>query len=534
MARHDILIRNGKVIDGTGKPPLGAEVAIRGDRIVDVGPNLGEADHVIDAKGKVVAPGFIDPHAHLELLLLLQPDSSEYVAQGITTAVNGNCGHSVTPYESKRVLEYHYRNGLISIDFRNKAGGRSWKDLSGYIQAVKDNGGTAINHATLLGHGTLRWSVMGGALDRPPTEEENKELERLVAEGMEQGAVGMSTGLAYIPSRYATTEEIVDLTRTVAKYNGVYASHIRYYLGIEEATREAIEIGRRSGARVQVSHLHMGEVGAYKAIDEARAAGQPVLADTIPQSTGHLVRGDRLIQFIMTMTPELFDVGVEGVLEAIKTLEGRKRIAQVEPFFSHDPNDVYIVNTGDEKVEARTVADVAAEKGLTPQDLMFDLLLERETGVTFWFGRNRKDTGTDFPPAEVIQYPWMGPGSDVLMVEQSDPTGWYELMRPGCIVHFFRQARARGVSVEEIIRRMTSMPAEHFRLQDRGVLKKGAFADVVVFDPDELYYPSRDEVDYRTSRHLVKGMDRVIVNGVIVLENDVQNDRRPGRMLRRG
>lgn len=534
MPSYDLLIKNGRIVDGTGKPARKAAVAVKGDRIAAVGEDVeGTAPQVIDARGKVVAPGFIDPHAHLELLLLFQPDSAEYVAQGVTTAVNGNCGHSVTPFASSRVLEYHYRNGLISMDFRRRAERYSWHDLAGYMETVKANGGTAINHATLLGHGTLRWSVMGGALDRPPTEEEAKQLEVLVREGMEQGAVGMSTGLAYIPSRYADTDEIVDVARVVAEYDGVYASHIRYYLGIEAATREAVEIGRRAGARVQVSHLHMGAVDAYRVIAEARAAGQPVLADTIPQSTGHLVRGDRLIQFIMTMTPELFDVGVEGVVKAIQTPQGRERISQVEPFFQQDPKKVFIVNTGDDNLEGRTVAEVAEERGVAPTDLMFDLLLADARAVTFWFGKDRDDAGEDFPPAEVIRYSWMGPGTDILMVEKSDPTAWYELMRPGCVFHFFRQARAAGVALEEIIRRMTSMPAEHFHLQGRGYLKAGAFADIVIFDPDELHYPSRQEIDYRTSRHLVQGMDTVIVNGVPVLEQGRQNERRPGVMLRR-
>lgn len=534
MSSYDVIIRNATLIDGTGSFATKGDLAIKGDRIAAIGRIEGDATREIDAKGKVVAPGFIDPHAHLELLLFLKPESPEYVAQGFTTAVNGNCGHSITPYGSDKVLEYQYRNGLISPEFRRKMGKFSWTNFSEYLTVPANNGGTAINHATLLGHGSLRWSVMDRAKDRPPTEEETAQLRDLVIEGMEQGAVGMSTGLAYIPSRYAKTDEIVELVKVVSKYDGVYASHIRYHIGVTEATKEAIEIGKLTNSRVQISHLSMGAIGAYQAVSEAAQQGIEVLADTIPQSTGHFIRGDRLIQFIMTMTPELFDVGVEGVIQAIQTPEGRARIASIEPFFQMDPNDIYIANTDDSQLEMRTIAELAKELDKKPTDVMFDLLLERNSGVTFWFGKDRGDSDPDFPPAEVIENPYMGPGSDILMVEQSDLLGWYELMRPGCVFHFMSQAKAKGISLEETIRRMTSMVAKHFRITDRGVLTEGAFADIVMFDPEELSYPSRESVDYRTSKHLVTGMSMVLVNGEVVLEDGVQNHRRPGRMLKRG
>lgn len=534
MPTLDVLLKNAKIVDGTGRPAYRGHVGFKGDRVRYLGRDSDtppESAVVIDAQGRVAAPGFVDPHAHLELLLFLQPESHEYAAQGFTTVVNGNCGHSVTPYQSARVLEYQYRNGLISPEFRDKVNRSQWSDFHEYTEAVRQNGGTAINHATLLGHGTLRWSVMGGALERPPSEAEADELETLVREGMEQGAFGLSTGLAYIPSRYADTEEIVQLAQVMAQYDGVYSSHIRYHAGIVEAVREAIAIGQASGARVQVSHLHMNSVESYQLVRQAQNEGLAVLADTIPQSTGHLVRGDRLVQFIMTMSPELFDVGVEGVYEAIKTAAGRERVKEIEPFFSQDPAQVFIANTGDDKLEGRTVAAVAAEQNKAASDVIFDLLLERGREVTFWFGRDRDDAGEDFPPSEVLQNPWMGPGSDIIMVEQADPTAWYELMRPGCVYHFMRQAGKAGLSLEETVRRMTSMPADHFQVKGRGRLAIGAYADLILFDPDTLQYPSRDEVDYRTSQHVVTGMDYVFVNGQTVVADGVQTAKRPGRML---
>ncbi len=534
MPTLDVLIKNATIVDGTGRPSYRGHIGLKGDRVAYLGregDTPPEAGNVIDAQGRVAAPGFVDPHAHLELLLFLQPESHEYAAQGFTTVVNGNCGHSVTPYQSEKVLEYQYRNGLISPEFRDKVNRSKWTNFAEYREVVRHHGGTAVNHATLLGHGTLRWSVMGGALDRPPSKAEAAELEALVREGMEQGAFGLSTGLAYIPSRYADADEIIQLAQVTAQYRGVYASHIRYHIGIVDAVREAIAIGRASGARVQVSHLHMNSVESYQLVREAQNEGLTVAADTIPQSTGHLVRGDRLVQFIMTMSPELFDVGVAGVYEAIKTSAGRERVKEIEPFFSQDPHQVFIANTDEDALEGRTVADVAQELKQSPSDVIFDLLLERGSGVTFWFGRDRDDAGEDFPSAEVMQNPWMGPGSDIIMVEQTDPTAWYELMRPGCVYHFLKQAAKAGLSLEEAIRRMTSLPADHFQIRGRGRLAMGDFADLVLFYPEALYYPNRDEVDYRTSQHAVSGMDYVFVNGQAVIAAGVQNDQRPGRML---
>ncbi|MCR4402645.1 MAG: amidohydrolase family protein [Firmicutes bacterium] len=550
MQGFDILITNARVIDGTGNDAFMGKVGIKGDRIVHVsresapvpfGPREGEASSfhaaktVIDARGKVVCPGFVDPHAHLELLILHQPRTEAYVAQGITTAINGNCGHSVTPYGTERVLEYQYRNGLITQRFRSTPVPFRWNSFAEYIEGLEASGGTTISHGFLLGHGTLRWAVMGGAINRPPNEDERKELERLVREGLEDGALGMSTGLAYIPSKFAATDEIVELAKVLAEYDATYASHIRYDLGIEAATAEAIEIGRRSGARVQVSHLHMGAPGAYELIAKAVEEGQDVAADTIPRSTGHLVRGDRLVQFVMTMSPEYFDVGVEGVLQAMRTRKGRELFREQEPFFKHDPEKVYIVNTGDPALEGKTVAEVAATHSLEPSDLIFDLLLAKGKAVTFWFGKDRQDAAPDFPPDEVIRQPWLSPGTDILMVEDWDPTGWYELMRPGCMVTFMKQARRAGVRLEEIIRRMTSFPAKQFRIGDRGVLEPGKAADVIVFDPDTLSYPSLDAMDYSDPYKRASGMDYVIVNGTVVMAHGKQLDARPGRpVTRRG
>ena len=221
----DVVIKNGRVIDGTGRAAFEAAVGIRGGVIADIGviPDSA-ARQVIDAKGQYVCPGFIDPHAHEEILMVADPVLEKFVRQGVTTLVNGNCGHSVTPYRAKTVLEYWYREALISK--KRSLMKVDWEGVDGYAKVIAGIGAT-INSAVLLGYGGIRWGAMHGGHDRPPTDAEWKEIERLVAMGLEQGAVGMSTGLAYRPCFYAKTDELIRVAQILAKHDKVYASHLR-------------------------------------------------------------------------------------------------------------------------------------------------------------------------------------------------------------------------------------------------------------------------------------------------------------------
>jgi len=528
---YDIVIRDGFIVDGTGNPGFTGDVAVRGDRIVRTATHIeGTAPIEVDAGGKTVTPGFIDPHAHNELICFTNPTLKEYVYQGVTTVINGNCGHSVTPYGADNVREYMYRNGLIGP--RQRALDIQWDDLSGYHQAVRDNGGTSINQATLLGHGTLRWSVMKGAKKRSPSPAEAGELKRLVAEGLEQGAVGMSTGLAYIPSSYSTTEELIEIARVLADHDAVYASHVRSGIGLVEAVREALEIGRRSGCRVQVSHLSMASQESYRLISEARADGLEVAVDTIPLSTGHLIRKDRMVQFTMTLSPEYFDQGVDAVLEAMKTREGREQFVEENFLYQGDKTELFIVNCSREDWEGRSVADIAEELGKEPTDLVFNIILDDDLEATFWQGRRRSHRDGAYPPAEVIQNRLLGPGSDILLVDPLDPTSWYELVRPGTFPIFLQLGLRAGVPLEELVRRCTSLPAQTFRLFDMGVLSEGKRADIIVFDRDSFDFPNRYELDYSKPVTMATGVEYVLVNGTPVLEkgNFVENAR-PGRQI---
>lgn len=287
----DLLIKNGWIIDGTGISGYFGDLAVRQGKILEISTKLEyPAARVIDASGLIVSPGFIDPHVHGELAVLTSGNFKDFLRQGVTTTVNGNCGHSITPYSSYNILDYMARTGLISSKEKMRLGTLNppWGDFSGYINIVKTRGHN-INMGFLLGHGCLRWSIMGTKTGIPNFSEE-KELVRLIEEGMEQGALGLSTGLAYTPGRFAGTDELIKLSAIIRNYDGIYTTHLRTYLGLLAAVKEAIRIGESSGTRVQISHLSPTCPDAFAEILAARNRGLEIGVDTIPKSSGHFKR----------------------------------------------------------------------------------------------------------------------------------------------------------------------------------------------------------------------------------------------------
>jgi len=519
---YDLIIKNGFIIDGTGNPGFYGDIAVKGDRIVRVATKIeGEAERIIDAKKMMVSPGFIDPHVHWETTILNDNSFDVFLKQGVTSVICGNCGHSITPLDSSNIYEYYYKNGLITKEAQERYNREQpkWSNFSQYCDRAREKG-LNINMGLLLGHGTIRWTAMGGSKDRPPTEEEEKEILRYIEEGMEQGALGISTGLSYIPSRYADTEEIIKCAKVVAKYDGVYATHARYYIGILESTLEAIEIGEKSGARVQVSHLSSTSPESFDAVLEARKRGLEIAIDTIPRSTGHCTRKDRLIQFIMSISSELFDKGVEGVKEALKTPDGRKLILQDAYIFGNDMDKVFVINTGNKEIERKSIAQIAKDRGYSdPKELILDMLEDDNDNYTFWLGGPSR---ADFPigphPKNIQDNPLVMVGTDIIFGEPWDPGSWYELQRRGGFPIFMNMYREGGVRVEEIVRRNTSFAAQQFRLRDRGLLKEGMKADIAVIDLDKYSYPLPEEIDYSNPLVCAEGVEYVLVNGKLALD----------------
>ncbi len=526
----DLLIKNGLIIDGSGKPGFYGDLAIDEGKIIEVSTKLEfNAERVIDALGLTVCPGFIDPHVHAELTVLTSGKFEEFLRQGVTTTINGNCGHSITPYSSDNIYEYMAEKGLISRETkeRNKRDVPAWANFAGYIDVLK-NKGTNINMAFLLGHGTLRWSVMGGSINRKPTVEEENKIAQLIEQGLEQGALGLSTGLTYSPSKFAETEELIKLSRVVGKYDGIYASHIRSYRGILEAVREAIRIGEETGIRVQVSHLTPSCPEAFDEILAARERGLEIAVDTIPKSSGHFNRRDRLLQFIVSSSSKLFDLDMKGSPEAFKTPEGRRRFLNKIRF----RDNLLLINTADPQMEHRTLKEIALERKVEVDELILKLLESDRDQLTFCRGGLNRPDFPGLPYGDnIANNPLVMVGSDVVYGEINDPHAWYEVFRKGAFPIFLDLCRQKGVRLEEIIRRITSLPAEQFRLSDRGLLSKGKAADITIIDLDHYNYPSNEEIDYKNPLTMANGVKYTIVNGKVALEDGKLEEIYAGQLL---
>lgn len=519
---YDTIIRGGLVYDGKGNPPLKADLAIKDGKVALIKPAIAEeAKEEIEASGKIVTPGFIDPHVHEELTLFSDNAYELFLRQGVTTTVNGNCGHSVTPGGRDYIVDYFFNNGLISE--RNKSEFKKyfpdWEDFSGYVEAARRNGSN-LNLLVLLGHGTIRQYVMNGAHDRPPTAEEKKRIDAFLRAGLEQGAWGVSFGLDYVPSRYAKTEELVDVAKVAAEYDGVVSAHLRHWIGTKEAVLEMVEVCRQTGVRTQISHLKSSSEEAFEAAREAAAEGLPLRIDTIPKSSGHCNRKDKLLQSIMAISDALFDKGVEGVKAALHSKEGRqivKRDAHAK--FGMDKEKVFIVISPDDpSLEGKSIAQIAREWGDSdPTETMLDLAGD-DKEYTFWLGGPTRDDFARDHTKVIRDNPYVSVGTDRIMGDPNDPFFWYELQRYGGFPTFMKMYRKAGVPVEEIVRRNTSLVAEHFGIRDRGRLEPGAWADVAVIDLEAYDFPEPQAVDCKKPLTMATGVEFVLVNGKTAIQ----------------
>ena len=531
---YDLIIEDGFIIDGSGNPGFYGQVGIKDGKIKKVGTRLeGETTRRISADGLAVTPGFIDPHVHEELAILTGAEMTDYIRQGVTTLISGNCGHSVHPGPAKAVYEYMSRNGLLSDSGEEKASRlRGWSNLEEYRELVNELG-LQINFGILLGHGTIRWLAMGGLDQGAPDQQELNQMKEMVSSGMEMGALGISTGLSYLPGRMAKTDELVELAKVVAEHDGTYASHIRYELGALKAVKEVIEISEKSGVRSQVSHLTPGKPDSYRAIEDARENGIEIAVDMIPKSSGHCTSKRRMLQFIRALTPSLFEKDVSEVQLAIKNLESRDKIKeQSELLFKEEWENILFINTDDQSIEGKSAAELAEAVGEDPGDFILDMLAAEDQDFTIWLGGYSRG---DFPGEEldsdIANNPLVMVGSDRIFDEGDDPYAWYELFRSGAFPFFFKMMRDKSVRLEEIVRRVTSLPAQQFRLSSRGLLKPGLVADIAVIDFANYSYPDEDNIDYGDPFATAEGVKHLFINGKLVCENGELIDLKPGKFV---
>jgi dihydroorotase/N-acyl-D-amino-acid deacylase len=529
----DLLIRGGSVVDGTGAPGFGGDVAIRDSRIVGIGKNLPAARDTIDATGLVVAPGFIDMLGHSEFRLLADGRAISKIYQGVTTELTGEVS-SVTPVseatKAERASEISPWN--VEID---------WADLDGYFERLERQG-TAINLGTWVGLSTLRvWGV--GWEDRAASAAEMDSMKAALARAMDQGAFGLSSGLIYAPGRYASTDEIVELARVAADSGGFYATHMRSEgARLLEAIDEAIAIGERSGAPVLIHHLkasgraNWGRMAAAVArIDSARARGVDVTASVYPyvaSSTGlDQVLPDWVTEGGTEATlARLDDLTLRDSIEA--ELSGRTQTGDWTLGTSAGgPAGIQIsdiVHEAFERYEGMRLDAIAAERGQSAAAAAIDLLLADSLRTSaIYFSMSEDDL------VLALRQSWVMIGGDAgiraldgpLSTDQPHPRAFGTFPRILC-----RYSRELGVfPLEEAVRRMTSLPAARAGLADRGVVEVGRFADLVVFDPATVC----DAATFEAPKRLAVGVAHVIVNGVPVLRNGEPTGALPGRALRR-
>ncbi len=524
---YDILIRGGRLIDGTGTPWYWADVAVTGDRIVAVGALAGAAaKHVIRAEGRFVCPGFIDMHTHSDLQLLANPTHECKIRQGVTTDVLGHDGLGLAPVTPATAAMLREQlagwNGLPELDW-------DWGTISTYLDRFDHQ--VAVNVAMLVPHGTVRMAVMGMD-NRPPTPEELSEMRRLVDQGMREGAIGLSTGLTYAPCMFAADDELVALSEVMRTYGGFYCPHHRNY-GMQALTgyADSIAIGRQAGVAVHLTHCHFGfPINKGRAaellaiIDRARADGVEVTMDSYPYLAGQT--------YLHALLPTwAHDGGSAATIARLQSADTRALLRHELEITGSDgfhgvPLGWEMIQIGgilgehDPQIVGMRLDEAAARAGQTPFELFCDLLIQTWLGVSCLVL-----IGNEENVQAILQHPAQMVGSDGILVGgQPHPRGWGTHVR--FLAHYVRDLGL--LTWEEGIRKMTSASARRIGCLDRGIVRPGFMADLVVFDPDSL----RDTATYENPRSYPEGIAYVAVNGALVVAEGQPTGNRPGRALR--
>jgi N-acyl-D-amino-acid deacylase len=525
-----VLIRGGLLIDGSGAPARPADVAVEGDRIAAVGPTLaGPAARVIDAGGHYVTPGFIDIHSHSDLFYLECPAAESKVRQGCTTEVVGMCSFSPAPvHPDRREAVRAWAGGIgAHLDIR-------WETFGQYLERLRA-ARPSINVVHMVGHGALRLAAIGPE-NRPATADDLRLMERLLDEALEAGAFGYSTGLVYPPSAYASTDELVALARSMARRGGLYFSHIRGEAAtLEEAIAEAIRIGEAGGVAVQIAHVkaagpeNWGKIERVLGmIDAARARGLDVTGDAYPYHAGS-TKMDNLLP------PWTHDGGVAKLLERLADRDTRRRLVEDclldgerwrTPMGAIGFDQIYVATCSTPAIEGLNLAQVARAAGETPAEAMMNLVARERAAVSMIvFSQSEANV------AKVLAHPAIMVGSDSLGLS-AGPGPHPGKPHPRMYGTF---PRVLGVYAREqkllpwetAVHKMTGMPAAKLRLRERGLVRPGYAADLVVFDPRTV----KDEATYADPHRHPTGIPWVLVNGAVVVDDGRMKAAGTGRVL---
>jgi len=531
---YDALIRHGKIFDGTGNPWFSSDVAIEKDRVAALG-NLvsASADTTIDAKNMVVCPGFIDMHSHSDYVLLINPLAESKVRQGVTTEVIGNCGLSAAPLNDPLKEDIQMTMPMLEeADLE-----LTWSTMGQYMRLLQSKG-VALNVAPLVGNSNIRVFELGFE-NRDPNKNELEEMKELLIQAMEDGAFGISTGLIYPPSCYANTDEIVELAKVVAHYGGIYASHIRGEgFTLIDAVKEAIQIGESANIPVEISHhkasgkANWGKVRqTLQLMEEAREQGVDVTCDVYPYTAGSTGLDSIL-------PPNAYEGGVKNLVERLVNPKTRREIKEGMMRTSEEGGPDTLGRPGWGSImisyckghsdyEGEIIEDVAKKKGVDPFEFAFELLIEEKASVGIvLFTMCEEDM------RYVLSHSLSMIGSDS---SARAPYGVLGKGKPhprtyGTFPRILGQyVRKEGIlTMENAIRKMTSLPAQKLKLRDRGLIREGLWADIVIIDPKRVI----DQATYQNPHRYPEGIKYVLVNGKVVIENGDHTKALPGRVLR--
>ena len=530
--QYDLLIRNGQVIDGSGRPPFNADVAIKGERIVRVGKLASAtAIRVIDAKGMVVAPGFIDMLCQSETYLLIDPRAMSKVMMGVTTEITGE-GESIAPINERQIKEQQdfLQRFNLTVD---------WTTLDQYFKRLEKQG-TGVNIGTFVGATQVREYVVGYD-DRAPTPVELTRMKQLVGDAMKDGALGLSTSLQYIPARFAKTDELVELAKVARQYGGIYATHQRSEANtLDESLTEVFEIAKRASIPVEIWHLktaykknwgRMPEI--LRRIEKARASGLDISADIYPYIAGST-------SLSACLPPWAQEGGTEKMLARLRDPQTRERLKREISAEQRDWENIYlgsggpsgvlisaVINRDLEALQGKRVSEIATEQNKDPLDAVFDLLLADHgatSAIYFMMSEDDMRAAMKAPFVSFCTDSGARATDGPLAGSKSHPRGWGSY--PRILGHYVRDEKL--LSLPAAIHKMTGAPAERVGLKDRGVVKAGKFADIVVFDPRSVI----DRATFEAPNQYPVGIEYVLVNGQVSVEKGERTKALAGHVLR--